>query len=146
MAVWCGYAWCSGVDTALDELVRKLERILAGKASVSVSDLVVSIDPVNPRALRVGWINWGDELILEAGQGGRWELPRTIEEIEFIEAMVFTIAAGEATEVATSGRCWLEVRLASGSLEHSSVAQAPAGCVPLPFWPCGRHQRRYEPY
>jgi hypothetical protein len=58
-----------------------VQRSLIDDGRISVVDIV----PANPRSLGVTWLEMQGELLLQAGQGGRWELDRSKADVAVIE-------------------------------------------------------------
>lgn len=140
----------------LQALGERLGMDLAGAATVERGDfpqgggLYWEVRPVNPRSLVVHWLEWGGEIILQAGgldRGGRWELERTPENVEFIEAVVRAVAAGRAVETSAVARSRVEVVLADGTVAHETGYEGCASILlPLPGWTRWGRTTRYEPY
>jgi len=126
------------------ELARRLAHELHDLATVTIDDIAggtsVSVTPVNPRARAFGWADFVEELVLQVGDyGGRWVLEGGPEDVAFLEDMARSVIAGRVREVSAPGRSFVSVTLADGSVETETGYEAPAGCLPLPFW-----RRRYR--
>lgn len=137
-------------------LEERLRAELAGVATVERGDFPPGggsyweVRPLNPRSLVVHWLELGDEINLQAGgydRGGRWELERTPENVEFIEAVVRAVAAGRAVETTALARSRVEVVLADGKVVQETGYEGCASILlPLPGWPRWGRTTRYEPY
>ncbi|TFV53405.1 hypothetical protein [Blastococcus sp. TF02A-35] len=129
---------------------------LSGVATVERGDFLQGggsyweIRPANPRSLVVHWLEWGGEIILQAGGydlGGRWELERTPGNVEFIEAVVRAVAAGRAVETKAVARSRVEVVLADGTVAQDTGYEGCASVLlPLPGWTRWGRTTRYEAY
>ncbi len=131
------------VTARLTRLADRLETELGAAVEVDRDDGLpaVHVSPRQPGACPFSWLAWNEEIVLSAGTGGcRWELEAKAGDVDFIEAVVDAIVAGRAVEVFAPGRSAVEVRLLDGRVERTSQAEAPAGCLPMPFW--GRWGRR----
>lgn len=128
-----------------DELARRLAALVAS-VRARFGDAVVAEDGAVVRlrapagACAVSWVQLRDEVVLQVGTGGRWELPRDAAVLE-------AVLAGHVTEVLGPGRAAVAVTLADGRVERTSVRDAPRGCLRLPRWRPGplRHVA-YAPY
>ena len=105
---------------------------------------------VTPRrldALSVTWLDFGDALQIEAGHnGGRWELGRDSEDVDFLESVAHSVVAGRVVEVVGPSRSRVEVTLADGSKTTETGHRGLDGCLPRPGWiKRGRHIH-YSPY
>ncbi len=110
-----------------------------------VRSTVVSVTP--PRgACPLSWIDLGEQVVLQAGAGGRWELTDALEELDFLEQVVAAVVAGRVSDVTGPAHAFVTVRLGDGTIEQSSVATAPVGCVPLPGWRRWGRRTDYHPY
>lgn len=129
-----------GVDERLVRLAEQLRHTLGARAAVSVDDAgpyvaAWSLAPANPEALPVVWMDFGEELQVEAGHhGGRWELGRTMEDVEFVEHVVQSVVAGRVVEVFGPGRSRVEVTFADGTKTVETGAVTAKGCLPIPGW------------
>lgn len=108
------------------------------------------LEPVNPRSAPVSWMLFGDEILLQAGRlyrGGRWELDRSLEDVEFVERVVRAAVAGRVTETSALARSRVEVTFEDGHMVHETGYE---GCravlVPLPGWRRWGRVTHYEPY
>jgi hypothetical protein len=146
--------------TSADEVAQRLAALegrlrdeLGASATVQRSLIddgrisVVDIAPANPRSLGVTWLEMQGELLLQAGQGGRWELDRSNADVAVIESITRSLIAGRAVETFAFRRCALDVVLEDGTVERSAVGE---GCLsallPLPGWRRLGHKVRHEPY
>jgi hypothetical protein len=133
------------------EIARQLAKELAGVGEVEVDDIEggisVSVTPHNPDARAFGWTDFSYGLILGVGDhGGRWELEVGPEDIALLEDIARSVIAGRVREVLAPGRSAVSVRLADGSVETEIGGEAPAGCLPLPFWRRWSRSVQYAPY
>lgn len=108
----------------------------------------VTISPRRGDALGIWWADLDAEVILETtgGSGGRWELDRSLADFEFLESIVRSVVAGRVSGVGVPGRSRVTVILDDGTSLTSGRAEAPVGCLPLPFWTRWGHKVRYAPY
>lgn len=142
------------VGARLTSLADRLETELAGVATVhrEAADqgrlFVVSIRPVRPDAVEVVWTDMGDLVMWtgKSGHGGRWELGRSLEDVDFIESVVSAVIDGGVTETFGPSRSLVEVRLADGSVLIEEGASAPGGCLPIPGWTKRGRRIQYSPY
>ena len=116
----------------------------------SISGTGWDLEPVNPRSAPVSWLLFGDEILLQVGRlnrGGRWELDRSLEDVEFVERVVRAAIAGRVTETSALARSRVEVTLEDGHVVHETGYE---GClavlVPLPGWRRWGRGTTYEPY
>lgn len=136
---------------ALAALVDDLERSLGDGATIERADVPadgVTLTPSRDSALAVGWMDFGDEIYLETlgGPGGRWELSRSSQDIELLEAIVRSVVAGRVTEVFGPSRSKVTVTTADGKQYSERGSVAGEGCIPLPFWTRWGHKVEYTPY
>lgn len=105
------------------------------------------LDPRREDACPTSWAELGaSELVLQVGEGGRWELTRDLEAVELIERIVTAVTEGRVTEVFGPSRSQVTVTLEDGTSKNSTGYQGLPGLVPSPGW---RHRGRsvaYEPY
>ncbi|MBC7597300.1 MAG: hypothetical protein H7288_25835 [Kineosporiaceae bacterium] len=140
------------VGARLVALVNALTSELGTRASVSVQEepntpRQVDVIPRTDSALPVGWIELGSELILQAGHhGGRWELKRELEQMDFLEDVVRSVIDGRVTEVFAPGRSRVEVTLRDGSVVAEAGYATLRGCLPLPGWVRRGRRVHYAPY
>ena len=106
----------------------------------------VSIEPTREGACWVWWIELCDEVVLQVSDGGRWELQRTVKDVELLERIVESVAAGRVVEVIGPARSSVTVTFDDGSTEKSDVGQGLKGCLPLPGWPRWGRKVQYLPY
>ncbi|MEV4661074.1 hypothetical protein AB0J85_03910 [Micromonospora echinofusca] len=133
------------------KIARQLASELVGVATVEIDGIKcgisVGITPRNPDARAFGWTDFSDELILQVGDyGGRWELEAGPEDVAMLEDIVRSVIAGRVREVFAPGRSAISVTLADGSVETEIGGEAPAGCLPLPFWRRWSRSIQYAPY
>ncbi|MCW3838928.1 hypothetical protein ONA70_02310 [Micromonospora yasonensis] len=133
------------------KIARQLAKELAGVATVEVDriegGISVGVTPRNPDARAFGWTDFSDELILGVGDhGGRWELEAGPEDLALLEDIARSVIAGRVREVFAPGRSAVSVTLADGSVETEIGGEAPAGCLPLPFWRRWSRSVQYAPY
>lgn len=137
-------------------LADRLRAELVGAATIErtefrdTSGIGWDLVPVNPRSAPVSWMLWGDELLLQAGRlyrGGRWELDRSVEDVNFVERVVRAAIAGRVTETSALARSRVEVTLDDGHVVHETGYEGcQAVLVPLPGWRRWGRVTRYEPY
>ncbi|MFG1776683.1 hypothetical protein ACGFIG_09680 [Micromonospora sp. NPDC049048] len=132
-------------------IARQLAQELAAVATVEIDDckggISVSVTPRNPRARAFGWAEFSDQLILQVGDyGGRWELGAGPEDVALLEDITRSVIAGRVREVFAPGRSAISVLLADGAVETEIGVEAPAGCLPLPFWRRWSRSIQYAPY
>lgn len=119
------------IASRLSALKERLSRECAGAVSITRDELggrgIVStrVEPTKPGALGITWTEMGShEVIVEAGVGGRWELPRDIEAAEFLERLVAAVADGRATQVFGRMGVRFSADLANGERARSGVSGA----------------------
>ena len=140
------------VGARLAALIAELIDELGTRASVSVLEesqgpRQVELVPRTGSALSVGWIELGSEVILEAGHhGGRWELARELEDMDFLEDVVRSVVDGRVAEVFAFGRSRVEVTFRDGEVVAETGYEAPRGCLPLPGWTRRGRRVQYAPY
>ncbi|WP_222272889.1 hypothetical protein [Modestobacter marinus] len=97
-----------------------------------------AVHPVNPRSVPVQWWAFGDEIGLQTGRryrGGRWELERTSEDVELVEAVVRAAIAGKVAETSAPARSCVEVTLEDGQvISETGYEGCLTGLLPLPGW------------
>ncbi len=92
-------------------------------------------------------MDFGESLQIEAGHvGGRWELDRTMEDVDFIEQVVRAVAAGRVVEVFGPGRSRVEVTFPDGTQAVETGGVSPRGCLPSPGWVRRGRRVNYAPY
>jgi hypothetical protein len=133
------------------QLAKQLAQELVGTATVEIDNveigIVVTVTPTNPHGRRFGWMDFAGQLVVEVGDyGGRWELEARPEDLAFLEDIARSVIAGRVREVFALGRSSVSVTLADGSVATETGYQAPAGCLPLPFWRRWSRSVRYAPY
>ena len=137
-------------------LADRLSAELAGSATIERTDLRDfdgtgwDLEPLNARSAPVSWLLFGDEILLQVGRlyrGGRWELERSLEDVEFVERVVRAAIAGRVTETSALARSRVEVTFEDGETVHETGYE---GClavlVPLPGWRRWGRVADYEPY
>jgi hypothetical protein len=131
------------------DLATSVEQSLGSAVRVERRELFcgeVRLLPARPDAMSVSWIDFGDELGLYAGTRGWWELGRDLADVAFVEDVVRSIVAGRVEEVLAPGRSRLVVTMPDGSRTADTGADAPIGCLPLPWWPRWGRRVSYAPY
>ncbi len=110
--------------------------------------LSVVLTPRAANALAVTWFDDGRALQVETmgGPGDRWELARTPEAADFLEALVRSVVAGRAKEVFTPHRSQVTVTLADGSTVTETGSVGLASLLPRPGWQRRGRTVRYQPY
>ncbi len=106
--------------------------------------LSVWLEPRRTDALGIGWLQSDSDVLLSAGSGGRWELEPTEQDIDLLEDLVRSVVAGRVTEAKDRRRSRVEVTLADGTVEPSTVYDGVGGLLPQRGWLAVR--RRYAPY
>lgn len=141
------------VGRRLRLLVESVENQLGEAVSVqrqsppNASVEIVRLEPSRPDACFAAWIEMGgSELILCVGKGGRWELPRDVESVTFVEGAVEAVIDGRVVEVFAPGRSRVTVTLGNGTQRSSVVANFPWGIIPLPYWRRWGKLVRYSHY
>ncbi|MFI1191859.1 hypothetical protein ACH4T9_01060 [Micromonospora sp. NPDC020750] len=132
-------------------IARQLARELVGVATVEIvgikGGISVDVTPRNPDAHAFGWTDFSDQLILQVGDyGGRWELGAGPEDVALLEDIARSVIAGRVRQVLAPGRSAISVMRADGTVETEVGGEAPAGCLPLPFWRRWSHSIQYAPY
>jgi hypothetical protein len=130
---------------------RQLAKELAEAATVEITSIEggisVDVTPRTPASRAFGWSDFSDEIIVQVGDyGGRWELEAHPEDIALLEDIARSVIAGRVREVFAPGRSSVSVTLADGSIETETGAEAPRGCLPLPFWRRWSRTVQYAPY
>lgn len=139
----------------MDEVAQRLEALhdalvgdLAGVSRVVRHGEGVDVLPDRPGALAFCWVDFGDSLQVETlgGQGGRWELDRTLEDVGVVEEVARAVLEGRVTETFAPGRSVVRVTRPDGTQLSETGYQAAVGCLPLPAWPRWSRTVRYPPY
>jgi hypothetical protein len=105
------------------------------------------VTPPHLNALPLAWLDFGDALQVEAGHnGGRWELGRDSDDLDFLEDVARSVVAGRVVEVFGPSRSRVEVTLSDGSLSTETGYSSPGGCLPLPGWTKLGRRIHYSPY
>ncbi|MGB3053392.1 MAG: hypothetical protein WBB52_00955 [Acidimicrobiales bacterium] len=136
---------------SLTALADELEHSLGDAVTIdrwAVPGDGVTLTPTRNTALAVGWMDFGDEVYLETlgGPGGRWELRRSRQDIEWLESIVRSVIAGRVTEVFGPSRSQVTVTTEDGKRYSERGAVAGDGCIPLPFWTRWGQKVKYTPY
>lgn len=139
------------IAARLERLAADLERRYQNAVEIEREEVLGGTWTASPKrsgALSVSWIDMGEELQVEAlgGEGGRWELGRTDDDVGFIEAVVDSIAAGRAREVFAPARSRLTVTMEDGSNWAETGYAGLPGCLPLPFWRRWGRTAQYLPW
>lgn len=144
------------VSALLIDLESRLRSDMADFASVERGEFLDGkgtswkLRPVNPQSVPVQWLTFGDEIVIQAGQlnrGGRWELERKLEDVEFIEAVVRAAIAGRIVETSALARSCVEVTLENGQvIRETGYEGCLWGLVPLPGWRRWGQVIHFEPY
>ena len=131
---------------AFTELLRAT---LGSDATISTADVgtfvAVSVEPRRTDALEVGWLQSDDQVVLSAGSGGRWELEPTAQDVQYLEDIVRAVVAGRVTEVRGRHRSRVEVTLADGMVDVSTVYDGFPVLLPHRGW-SRLTPRVYAPY
>jgi hypothetical protein len=149
-SLWAGYR-DDAIGHRLTQLAAELETRLGPAADLRRDELFHGcwwLTPTNPRSIGATWIDFGEALQVETlgGDGGRWELDRTDEDLDFILGVVEAAIAGRIVETFALGRSRVTVTLEDGTTQTEIGASAPQGCLPLPLWPRWGASRQYAPY
>jgi hypothetical protein len=147
---WAGYR-DDTVGRRLTAFADQVDRAIGDAADLRREQLFNGswwLTPTNPEAVGVTWTDFGGELILETfgGDGGRWELDRTDEDLRFLINVVEAVIAGRVVESFAWGRSRVTVTFEDGTIDSETGAAAPRGCLPLPFWTRWGEHRQYAPY
>ncbi|MFJ9523766.1 hypothetical protein ACIRPK_36800 [Kitasatospora sp. NPDC101801] len=141
------------VRRRLETLVERLKRDLDGVAEIKQRDdgwfWDVVVRPGYAGPLGFSWLCQGDsaDIVFGVDAGGvRWELGRSVEELDLMETIIDALLRGDATAVFASGRCEMTITLGNGSKEVQSNRDFPSGCLPLPGWSRWGRRVDYEPY
>lgn len=135
----------------LKDFACDLQRSLGSAATVLTDNsqwMSTYLTPARSTALGVSWIEFGDEVILETpgGLGGRWELGRSTQDMDFLEDVVRSVVAGRVVEVTAGDRSRLEVTLADGSLAVETGSVGLRSLLPKPGWRRWGRRITYAPY
>jgi hypothetical protein len=138
-------------DDAIGRLIAVAERLehRFGSTVTVRRDSRLGLVEVTPRtgACPLYWLTGDDQLMVGAGTGGcQWELSMVPEDVDFVEALVAAAIAGRVSEVFGPARARLTVRLADGTVEQTTVATAPLGCLPVPKWTRRGRRVDYLPF
>jgi hypothetical protein len=128
-----------------DELgdVVAIERESIPSASVEGTRLV----PHREGACYVYWAELdSSELVLQVGDGGRWELNRDLKAVERIERIVQSVINGRVTEVFGPARSQVTVTLDDVTTEVSTGYRGLLGAIPMPSWKDRGRVVAYDPY
>jgi len=133
------------------EFAASIEADLGHHATVSRTTTPargVDIHPGNPRALGIGWVELGREVVLsvQGSHGGRWELAMSGADLDLLEAIVGSVIEGRVQEVRAVGRSRVTVVLADGRRLRETGGVTPSGCLPLPLWTRWGRRTMYEAY
>lgn len=136
----------------LSQFADDLELSLGRSAVVErCNDLVlrgVTVTPTRVDALAFGWVEFGDEIVLETmgGPGGRWELGSTDDDLALLTDVAQSVIAGRVVKVFGHRRSRVTVTLANGQKLVEQGAYPPGGCLPIPLWTKWGRKVRYAPY
>ncbi|WP_407915594.1 hypothetical protein [Kitasatospora sp. NE20-6] len=141
------------VRRRLNTLVGWLKQDLEGIAEIEQRDdgwfWDVVVRPGRAGPLGFSWLYQGDsaDIVLGVDAGGvRWELGRSVEELDLMGAIIDALLTGDVTAVFAPGRCEVTVTLGDGSKEVQSSRDFPSGCLPLPGWSRWGRRVDYGPY
>lgn len=136
----------------LKDLAGDLQRSLGAAATVKTDDdypwAAAELWPVRADALGVSWIEFGNEVVLSTarGLGGRWELDRSAESMDFLEDVVRSVVAGRVVEVTAGDRSRIEVTLSDGSVAVETGRVGIRSLLPKPDWQRWGRRIEYAPY
>jgi hypothetical protein len=107
--------------TLADDLEQQLgESATVQRADPRRGDIRPGQTTIMPRradALSVTWLDFGNDMQVEAGHhGGRWELSRDAAAVGFIEHVVRSVVAGRVVEVFGPRRSRVEVTFEDGTV------------------------------
>lgn len=129
------------VARRLKGLADELERDLGPAVRVERDPLrrSVTLTPARQDALGVTWTDFGTELQVDtaSGFGGRFELSRTDEDVDFVEAVVRSVVAGRVVEIFARDRSRLSTRCQTGHARSRRVIRGFAGACPCQGGPAG---------
>ena len=122
---------CDEVQQRLVDLQGRLREIAdVERDEFAVGLCSVHVTPRRPGGLAFSWIELGDEVIFEAGHlGGRWELPRSVGSVAFMEQLVDAVLRGRVKETFGPRRSRVEITTEGGltftETGHTSLWPAP---------------------
>lgn len=133
--------------TLADELDRRLTHVAALRRD-ELFDGSWTLTPNKRQSVGVTWTDFGDAIQIETlgGDGGRWELERTDEDIDFIVGVIEAAIAGRIRETFARGRSRVTVTFDDGTTHTETGASAAEGFLPLPLWTRWGEHRQYAPY
>lgn len=79
----------------------------------------VTVRPIDPAAIGFAWSEMLDEVVLEVGLSGRWELDHTVEDLDLLKGIVRAVLAGRAAETRTRKGHEISIRLGDGTTARS---------------------------
>ncbi len=129
-----------GTTRRLKDFAGDLQQSLGSAATVQTDDdypwAAAEFRPVRADALGVSWIESGNEVVLSTarGLGGRWELGRSTESMDFLEDVVRSVVAGRVVEVTAGDRSRIEVTLGDGSVAVETGSVGLRSLLPKPGW------------
>jgi hypothetical protein len=121
----------------------------AADVSIDEADMgwTVTVSPRRPGARSVGWIDFGEQIIVQVGEfGGRWELAADEDDLAFLQHLTASVVAGRVSEVFGLRRSRVVVTLADGGRGTETGYDGLTGCLPLPLWPRWSRTVQYLPY
>jgi hypothetical protein len=142
------------VTDALHAFAAELRRELADTAEVETDDdddeiddeidddleiEVVVIRPRRPQALFTGWTNTASGLVVYAGDGAQFGLPRDLGGLETLRATVRAVLDGHVDVGRAPGIAIYRIHLPDGSVREATVRSATAALLawiwrPRPQW------------
>jgi hypothetical protein len=142
-----------------DEVGRELERfvhslrIRLGEAAVIKSKwlnpriLLTEIVPEAAKACYVSITEMGkNELIVNVGAGGIWELSRSIDSLEFFKSVVESSVRGDVVDTLGLERANTRVTFPDGTYKTTTSRNSLGGIIPTPGWRRWGRKVRYGPY
>jgi hypothetical protein len=141
-----------GTTRRLKDLARDMQQSLGSAATVVTDDsdpwAAADFRPTRPEALGISWVELGDEVVLSTarGLGGRWELGRSPEDMDFLQDVVSSVVAGRVVEVRAGDRSRIEVTLADGSVAVEIGGVGLRSLLPKPGWQRWGRRIEYAPY
>lgn len=79
----------------------------------------VTVEPTAPASTRFVWAQMVDEVLIEVGRFGRWELDHTEDGLELLKAIARAVIAGDVVEQAAGRGGATTIRLKDGSTVRS---------------------------
>jgi hypothetical protein len=140
-------------DEAGFELKRFVQtlRIRLNGAAVIESKLLTpkivltSIVPDAAKASPVSVVELGDRELIVNVAGGRWELSRNIDSVDFFKSVVESAIKGDVRETFGLERVDTRITFSDGTFV-TTTTRTLGGIIPTPGWRHWGRKVRYEPY